>query len=158
AATSAPTAAATAPSTSNMKVGPFKAGGGCVLFAGLMGANEVPKPGAENGKGVATLIITRTATGPGQICFKITASGITLPASLAHIHTGPAGVVGPVIIPLAPPDASGAASGCTTGIDRSLIQALLTHPLDYYVNVHTSDFPDGAIRGQLAPANTVGLP
>jgi hypothetical protein len=28
---------------------------------------------------------------------------------------------------------------------------VLAHPGDYYVNVHTADFPGGAVRGQLAP-------
>jgi hypothetical protein len=36
-----------------------------------------------------------------------------------------------------------------SGVDRSLIKAILTYPQDYYVNVHTTDFPDGADRGQL---------
>jgi hypothetical protein len=29
------------------------------------------------------------------------------------------------------------------------MQAMIDNPANFYVNVHTSDFPDGAIRGQL---------
>jgi len=34
-------------------------------------------------------------------------------------------------------------------VDRRLLMDIIQHPQDYYVNVHTADFPGGAIRGQL---------
>ena len=52
-------------------------------------------------------------------------------------------------MPLAPPNIVGKASGCITGVDRALIEDLVMHPYNYYVNVHTTDFPAGADRGQL---------
>jgi len=84
-----------------------------------------------------------------MICFQIQVTGIKLPATGAHIHNGPAGIAGPVIVPLAAPDASGKSQGCVSGINRSFIKALLLFPQNYYVNVHSTDFPDGADRGQL---------
>ena len=42
-----------------------------------------------------------------------------------------------------------AAGGCVSGADPDLTRDIRRHPSRYYVNVHTADFPDGAIRGQL---------
>ena len=112
----------------------------------MIGANEVPGPGDPDGSGVARL---RLNSGRHRICFHIEVSGITLPATAAHIHPGAAGEANPPVVTLGTPDATGVADGCVTGVARSLIKAIRKHPADYYVNVHNADFPDGAVRGQL---------
>jgi hypothetical protein len=83
------------------------------------------------------------------VCWTITVTGITLPASAAHIHDGDLGVAGPVFVTLSAPDAEGEASGCTF-VERADILEIIRNPDEYYVNVHTSDFPAGAVRGQLS--------
>src|SRR5260221_5585343 len=100
---------------------------------------------------MATTTIASPASGPGTVCFQLQASGITLPATAAHIHQGPAGIAGPVVVPLSAPDAQGKAEGCTSNVNRSLIKAILTFPTNYYANGHSTEFPAGAIRGQLMP-------
>jgi hypothetical protein len=119
--------------------------GGRPLTATLSGAAEVPGPGDPNGTGTATI---RLNQGRGKVCFVLTASNITLPASGAHIHIGKAGDAGAVVVALVPPDATGLSGGCVDA-PRATIKAIRKKPANYYVNIHTSDFPDGAIRGQL---------
>jgi hypothetical protein len=117
--------------------------GGRPFATTLRGAQEVPGPGDPDGVGSASLQLNH---GQGTICYTLTASGLATPTA-AHIHAAPAGVAGPVVVPLVPP-VSGTSSACTTA-DRDLIKAIIQHPENYYVNVHTTEFPAGAIRGQL---------
>jgi hypothetical protein len=117
---------------------------GRTLSATLTGAAEVPGPGDPDGSGTATLTVN---PGLGQICYELSVSGIA-PATAAHIHVGPVGVAGPVVVPLEPPT-DGSASACAE-VDRELALAILKSPSDYYVNVHNAEFPAGAVRGQLS--------
>lgn len=122
------------------------AAGGRPFTTMLTGAAEVPGPGDPDGSGAAALTLN---PGTGQVCFELSVSGIALPATGAHIHVGTADVAGGVVIGLIPPDASGSSSGCVTA-DRDLILAILQNPEGYYVNVHSTEFPAGAVRGQLS--------
>ncbi|HJR79455.1 MAG TPA: CHRD domain-containing protein [Anaerolineales bacterium] len=124
-------------------------GGAGRLTAQLSGAAEVPGPGDPDGTGMATF---RLNAQQGEVCFEITVSNIGLPASAAHIHEGTSDVAGPVVVPLTPPDESGTSSGCVSDVDPALIQNILQNPEQYYANVHNEEFPDGAVRGQLARA------
>jgi hypothetical protein len=119
--------------------------GGTALRTVLTGEAEVPA-GDPVGSGEA---VVRVRRGQGQLCFSIEVRNITLPAAAAHIHRGGAGEAGPVVITLRTPNAEGRASGCVTA-SRALVSQILANRALYYVNVHTSDFPGGAVRGQLA--------
>jgi hypothetical protein len=110
----------------------------------MSGSQERPGPGDPDGLGVATVILD---SGTGSVCVRWRVLNIS-PAVAAHIHFAPAGVPGKVVVPLPAPVGS-SSSGCTTA-DRGLVQQIIDHPAAYYVNVHTSEFPGGAIRGQLA--------
>jgi hypothetical protein len=119
--------------------------GGRPFSTTLAGAAEAPGPGDPDGSGTAFLTLN---PGQGEVCFELTVSGIA-PATAAHIHVAPAGVPGPVVVPLAPPT-SGSSSGCVSGVSRDLIKAIIQSPESYYVNVHNADHPAGALRGQLS--------
>ncbi|HVQ22002.1 MAG TPA: CHRD domain-containing protein [Candidatus Saccharimonadia bacterium] len=120
------------------------AGGRPFTVAPLTGAAERPGPGDPDGTGSASFWMN---PGTGQVCWDYSVSGVeTLGA--AHIHHAPAGVPGPVVIPMLPTSATGGA-GCAT-VARSLIIDILVHPSDYYFNVHNATYPAGALRGQLS--------
>jgi hypothetical protein len=122
------------------------ADGGRKFTTTLTGAAEVPGPGDPDGSGTAKITLNY---GQGEVCWEIWVSDIALPAAAAHIHEGPLGVAGPVDVTLSAPDASGFSSGCTS-VDREEIKEIIQHPEEYYVNVHTTDYPAGALRGQLS--------
>jgi hypothetical protein len=121
------------------------ADGGRKFTTTMTGAAEV-LGGDPDGSGTAMLELN---PGTGQVCFELSVTGITLPATGAHIHAAPVGVNGLIVVPLTPPDASGSSSGCVSA-DRDLIKAIIQNPEQYYVNVHNTDYPAGALRGQLS--------
>lgn len=81
-----------------------------------------------------------------KLTWKLTFSGLTGPATAAHIHMGAVGKAGNVVIALCTPCKSGVHGKKT--ISRAVKKALMHHKL--YVNVHTTKNPNGEIRGQLA--------
>lgn len=125
---------------------PASAHGGRPLDATLLGTNEVPpaSTGDPNGSGFAHLTLNQ---GQGEICFDISVQNIST-ITLAHIHAAPAGVNGPVVVNFNP--AANGLSNCVYNIDPDLIKAIRQNPENYYVNVHTTEFPGGAVRGQLS--------
>ena len=120
------------------------ANGGRKLQTSLTGAAEAPNAGDPDGSGTASVTVN---PGQGRICYELTVSNIA-PATAAHIHEAPVGVAGPVRVALAAPS-DGDSSGCVD-VSRELALEILKDPADYYVNVHNSAFPTGAVRGQLA--------
>jgi hypothetical protein len=120
------------------------------LFAALNGKNEISaetgrrRAGDLDGRGGATVLIDGT-----QVCFGITVKDISQP-TLAHIHRGRKNENGPIVVDLVPPSSGdpGASGGCTTAT-AELAAEIQRHPRRFYVNVHTGDFPAGAVRGQL---------
>jgi hypothetical protein len=118
---------------------------GTGMTTSLTGVAEVPGPGDEDGTGTTTVNIN---TDTNEVCVDISVQNITLPATAAHVHVGAAGVAGGPVIDLTPPDASGVSSTCMA-VDPALVADLMANAANYYVNVHTTDYPDGAVRGQL---------
>ena len=120
-------------------VGTSQSAFGWIVAIDLKGSTE------PNAKGTAVVRIRQPA---GQVCYRLHAENITLPAVAAHIHRGGAGANGPVVVPFTPPAANGNSDGCTAA-DASVINDILANPAGFYVNVHTTEHPGGAMRGQL---------
>jgi len=115
------------------------------FVASLSGANEVP-PADPDGSGVAQITIVGTT-----VNYTITVNNITLPSTGQHIHVGNAGVNGPIVVSLPGAFVGNTLVGSTTA-PQATIDAIVANPSGHYVNVHNSDFPGGAVRGQLASA------
>ena len=120
------------------------------FFAVLLGGHEVSPEGQANagepkGVGSATVLIDGTT-----LCFGLTVNNLDQPTA-AHIHRGAAGVNGPIVVPLTPPERGdpGASSDCIPEVDPELLREIRAYPGGFYVNVHTEQFPAGAVRGQL---------
>ena len=113
----------------------------------LRGAEEVPPPGDPDASGFATVTIQGTT-----ITYSILVNGVTTP-TVAHIHRGAFGVPGPVVIDLNPTFGAGCTSGTVTNVSQTLINEILANPSAFYVNVHSTEFPNGAVRGQLGNAS-----
>ena len=113
-------------------------GMGPTLHATLLGKNETP-PVKTTAHG--TVSITLKAT---QVCWVFKLVGLRGMTG-AHIHKGKPGVSGPVFIALG---AKFKATGCAPAA-KSAIAAVKRNPAGFYVNVHTTKHPNGAIRGQL---------
>jgi hypothetical protein len=112
------------------------------LRANLSGDQEVPGPGAPNSFGTANLFVD---VPDGRLCYRLGYDGIDQ-ATMAHIHRGGPGQAGQPVIDLRL-DANGD-EGCVPA-DPAVLHSLQDHPEAYYLNVHSAQYPDGAMRGQL---------
>lgn len=120
----------------------------------LNGFNEVtaagvPNQGDPDGWGLARLIID-DGVSPPTISWNFSVTNITLPLSGAHIHQGASTTTGPVRV-----DFSAQLSG--SGLADPDLVSVLANPTGWYVNLHNSNFPGGAIRGQIPAPGALGL-
>ena len=117
--------------------------GGRAITAGL-----VPVPPNTEGAGS---FAAQSNPGQGRICWRITVTGLT-DVTAAHIHyrTGPMapGIAVPLSLPV---PFSAPTKGCTDA-PRGLVRQILRHPGGFFVNVHTTTYPDGAVSGMLQKA------
>lgn len=121
----------------------------------LNGAQEVP---ANNSQATGTFKGTFNRE-TKVISYNITFQGIT-PIGM-HFHRGEVGVAGPIVIPINPGAGSDPYSNTNTfrsplnGTTPALTAAQETDLLagNWFLNIHSNDFPDGEIRAQLIPMN-----
>jgi CHRD domain-containing protein len=136
------------------------------IKATLTGYQEVPSI-STTGTGTFTATVSTDLT---TIDYSLTYSGLSSAATAAHIHFGQKSVNGGVVAflcggggkPVCPP--SGTVTGTIVAADILAVTAQgisageLSEVLDAikkgsgYVNVHTTTFPTGEIRGQVTKA------
>ena len=140
------------------------------FVARMVGFQEVPSAILSAGTGTLVLDLDKQAR---TVTFKETFSGLSAPVTQSHIHFGKIHVAGGVTVFLctnlgngpagtqACPPGGGTISGTITAVNvlplaaqglpaadfDALVSLLETHTA--YVNVHTSTFPTGEIRGQI---------
>ncbi len=118
----------------------------CTLVTVLKADNEVP-PSGSKAFGAAVVHINGS-----KLAFSV---AIVNPAResffAGHIHVGAAGVNGPVQVLLfsGSTDRKLIVQAARLDIAPGLGKAICADPAGYYVNYHTTDFPGGAVRGQL---------
>ncbi len=132
-------------SASSSRVGRSAAKGGGpirIYRLALAGRNETP-PGAPNGTGVAVIALHGSST----VCWRFAHLHGFSNATVAHIHVGAKGKSGRIVVPLS----SGRRlhhQGCVP-VSATLVKAIKQDPHGYYVNIHSTRYPNGAVRAQL---------
>ncbi|HSP16967.1 MAG TPA: CHRD domain-containing protein [Thermoanaerobaculia bacterium] len=121
-----------------------------MFFAELRGTNEVP---ANSSTAVGSAFVT--IDGNNLVTYEVNIGSLQNP-TLSHIHGPiPAGQNAGVKVNFAT-SASAFSNGRVKGTiqvtDAALATDIKTNPQLYYVNVHTTAFGGGEIRGQLQPA------
>ena len=120
------------------------ASAGAQTFVGVMnGANEAPSPGDPDGFGLAGFRFEGSS-----LVYEMQIQNIGAP-NASHIHRGAPGVAGPVLINLASAFPNNSGSGIVS-VNPALVAEIQSNPGNFYVNVHNTDFPGGAIRAQLS--------
>ena len=118
-------------------------------LAQMSGAKELPAtPGNPTGSGTAAVTFDVVNATSAEVCWDLAYSGIATPTAVRiEAATG-----GPSLVDFTPTANLGAtsATGCAPAPSATL-NAILATPSNYYVNVITAGFANGAIRGQLTP-------
>ena len=102
--------------------------------------------GDPDAVGAAILIVNPVRD---TVCVLARWSGIDGTVVAAHIHVAPEGVPGPVVVPLFAGtfDGSDKTRDCVSA--NGLADDILADPSSYYINIHSTVYPPGAIRAQL---------
>jgi hypothetical protein len=106
---------------------------------------ENPAPAGRTETGTAKLDLYSDNSFKYAITVTGLAGGDALTAS--HIHFGDAGTNGPVILNFSPVFSANAASATLTNLRQTLVDSIQTGTV--YVNVHSTQFPGGLVRGQM---------
>lgn len=122
-----------------------------LLKAELGAAAIVPGPGDPDGTAAA-----KVSARPGELklCVRMEYELGVGRVTEIHIHEGGIGEAGPALATLYEEAVGGAPGpsliiGCEGKMPKPVVKRVANHPRRFYIDLHTLDFPDGAIRGQL---------
>ena len=123
---------------------------GGTLTAELSGGKEVCEQADRCGGTATGTADVEINSDQNELCYELELNGVQN-VTVAHIHAGEEGEAGPVLINL---NYEGNDSGtdnlvCLDGLKESDLEDISEEPGEYYVNVHSEQYPDGALRGQL---------
>lgn len=133
-----------------------EAGPGYGYFSVQLAGKEVRDGGDSDGQGYARLDLDPEHE---TACFTVSWRKVDGAVTAFHLHRGHRGSEGPHWVDFF--DGKHFAGGRNTvggcvhvdgkpGMSpRDKIQAIIHDPSGFYLNLHTTEFPDGAIRGQL---------
>ncbi|MDT9699152.1 CHRD domain-containing protein [Streptomyces sp. P17] len=124
--------------------------GGVILATSLRGANEVSVGDQD---GVALQFVKVHGD---QVSVAVKWRGADKPTAL-HIHQGAKGTNGGVKVDfteLLAKSKGKTVTGTVKVTDPALLNSLKSDPGSFYVNLHTAEFPDGAVRGRLHKVTT----
>ena len=106
-----------------------------------------PGPGDAGARGDVSIL---TGEPTSQLCALVSVTGASAAPTAAHLHKGGSTEVGPTVLTLKTPDpANGGPVACYRGLDQTVVDDVRANPGGYYIDVHTADHPNGAVRGQL---------
>jgi len=132
------------------------------LIATLSGGSEAPTPLLSGATGVGEVFVNMATK---EVTYTVKVFNLPSGATAGHFHVGSVGLAGPVVVDIAPPvnisndfTLSGTATAASLRPQASIgirdwddfIQALVGG--QSYLNIHTSVYPSGEIRGQLSVA------
>lgn len=115
--------------------------------------NEVP-PRISDGKGPAQIKLADVTAATSTVEFHIVVHNPENATYIAgHIHRAPEGVNGPIVIDLlgglTPRSDDHIIFEGTRVTSAALAEDIRDNPQNYYINLHTTRYPGGEIRGQL---------
>jgi hypothetical protein len=118
-------------------------------FSMTLSGSQVQEGGDPKGRGEASLLLDSEEE---VVCLRSTWRELSGAVTAMHIHHGPEGQSGPHHIEILNDERLSGSSNrvefCVQVNGGEPIQQIIDRPADFYLNVHTTDYPDGAIRGQ----------
>lgn len=126
---------------------PATVGAATVLKSRMTGAQVVNDDGgAPRGVAQATLHLNSARH---RLCFEIAYSGLGGKATAGYLRQGEPGQMARPAVVLFTGSESSPVSGCVDGVGNRTMHGLQQHPGARYVDLASTHFPKGAVRGQL---------